>query len=288
MFKPVDAEQQQLLDLYEILGVAASSVTVRPLSGGVLSRSYRLSSASGDWVARLPTNAENRFRLELSVEQRLLENLSELGLTAPIVSRETGDILVTQFLATASTWTAADARDPKNIVRIASKLRELHGINHDLPPFSATLIAEDYCQMVLERHRLVPEQREWMEQFLELASAYDAVSAPATLCHYDLVAENIMDDGGLWFIDFEYAICAEPLLDLASLASMNNYGSMEQKCLLHAYYEGAAPRFSMTRFSSVIRLLRLQTYFWALSSYDPEKEDEPFTRFVENMSAVLR
>lgn len=288
MLRLADSEQHQLLDLCEVLGVAAGSVTVRPLSGGILSRSYRLSSAAGDWVVRLPANAENRYQLELSLEQMLLETLSEAGLTVPIVSQETGDILVTQFLSAASAWAAADARDPKNIVRIASRLRELHGIDHDLPPFSATPIAEDYCRTAAERHRLVPEQREWMGQFLELASAYDAESVPATLCHHDLVAENIMDDGELWFIDFEYAVCAEPLLDLASLASMNNFGAAEQECLLHAYYRDAVPPFSMTRFTYVIRLLRLQSYFWALSSYGPGNEDEVIERFVENMAGVLR
>ncbi len=288
MLRLADSEQHQLLDLCEVLGVAAGSVTVRPLSGGILGRSYRLSSAAGDWVMRLPANAENRYQLELSLEQMLLETLSEAGLTVPIVSRETGDILVTQFLTAGSTWAAADARDPKTIVRIASRLRELHGIDHNLPPFSATPIAEDYCRTAAERHRLVPEQREWMGQFLELASAYDAESVPETLCHHDLVAENIMDDGELWFIDFEYAVCAEPLLDLASLASMNNFGDAEQECLLHAYYWDAVPPFSMTRFTYVIRLLRLQSYFWALSSYGPGNEDEAIERFVENMAAVLR
>jgi len=288
MLRLTGSEQHQFLDLCEVLGVAAGSVTVRPLSGGILNRSYRLSSAVGDWVVRLPANAENRYQLELSLEQGLLETLSEAGLTAPIVSRKTGDILVTQFLAAASTWTAADARDPKNIVRIASRLRELHGIDHDLPPFSATPIAEDYCRTAAERHRLLPEQREWMGQFLELASAYDAESVPATLCHHDLVAENIMDDGELWLIDFEYAVCAEPLLDLASLASMNNFGAAEQECLLHAYYRDTVPPFSMMLFTYVIRLLRLQSYFWALSSYGPENEDEAIERFVENMAVVLR
>ena len=99
-----------------------------------------------------------------------------------------------------------------------------------------------------------------MQQFLSLARAYDAASTPTTLCHHDLVAENILDDGQLWLIDFEYAVCAEPLLDLASLASMNDFSTAQQDCLLDAYYQGATPPFSTARFTEVIRLLRLLSY----------------------------
>ena len=126
-----------------------------------------------------------------------------------------------------------------------------------------------------------------MQQFLVLAAAYDAESSATTLCHHDLVAENILDDGQLWFIDFEYAVCAEPLLDLASLASMNNFSAAEQDCLLEAYYQGAPP-FTMMRFADTVRLMRLQSYFWALTSLGPDRRDHVIERFVENMAAVLR
>ena len=114
-----DLDQKLVEDLCDRLGIAADSVTIYPLSGGLLRRSYRFLSEAGDWAVRLPGSADDRHRLELSAERKLLETLSAAGLTAPIVSQEAGDLLVTRYLADAETWTDAAARAPENITRVA-------------------------------------------------------------------------------------------------------------------------------------------------------------------------
>lgn len=289
MATPAGLSQADLASLCHTLGVAARDLKIAALGGGLYERSYRLSSDAGDWVVRLPIGGDVPCGLELSAEQRLLEKLAAAGLTPPIVASEPGEgLLITRYISQATFWCAADAREPDNITRIAERLRHLHRIENDLAPFRATRIAAEYRRLVAERQLLTHEQQDWGREFLELARAYDAESSPATLCHNDLVAANILDDGQLWFIDFEYAVCAEPILDLASLASMNDFDAAEQACLLDAYYQGAAPPFSMQKFADVIRLSRLVSYFWALAYRRKEREDVPVERFVEKLAAMLR
>ncbi len=281
--------QAGLESLCRTLDVAVRDLKVTALGGGLYERSYRLSSDGGDWVVRLPIGGGAPGGLELSAEQRLLEKLGAAGLTPPVVPNEPSEgILITRYLSQATSWRAVDAREPDNITRIARRLRALHRIEGDLPSFRAVQAAEDYKRLAGERQRLTQEQLNWGREFLELARAYDAESSPATLCHNDLVAANILDDGQLWFIDFEYAVCAEPILDLASLASMNDFDAAQQACLLDAYYEGAALPFSMKKFVDVIRLSRFVSYFWALTYRRNGREAAPVDRFVENVAAMLR
>jgi len=281
--------QAALESLCRTLGVSVGELKITTLGGGLYERSYRFSSDEGDWVVRLPVGEGAPCGLELSVEQRLLEQLGAAGFTPPIVASEPSEgILITRYLSQASCWCAADAREPGNITRIAKRLRDLHRREDDLPPFRALRTAVEYRRLAAERQRLTAEQQDWGREFLELARSYDAESSPATLCHNDLTATNILDDGQLWLIDFEYAVCAEPILDLASLASMNDFNAAQQACLLDAYYQGAAPPFNMKKLADVIRLSRFVSYFWALACRRDEREDAPVERFVENVAAMLR
>ncbi len=281
--------QTDLEALCLTLGVAARDLKISALGGGLYERSYHLSSDEGDWVVRLPVGGGAPYGLELSTEQRLLEKLGAAELTPMIVPSEpSAGVLITRYLPQATAWRAVDAREPDNINRIAKRLRDLHRIEADLPPFRASRIAEAYRRLAGERQPMTHQQLDWGREFLELARAYDAESSPATLCHNDLAAANILDDGQLWFIDFEYAVCAEPILDLASLASMNDFDAAQQGCLLDAYYQGAAPPFSTKTFADVIRLSRFVGYFWALAYRPDDGEATPVDRFVENMAAVLR
>jgi thiamine kinase-like enzyme len=281
--------QTDLEALCRTLGVAARDLKISALGGGLYERSYHLSSDEGDWVVRLPVGGGAPYGLELSTEQRLLEKLGAAELTPTIVPSEpSAGVLITRYLPQATAWRAVDAREPDNITRIAKRLRDLHRIEADLPPFRASRIAEAYRRLAGERQPMTHQQLDWGREFLELARAYDAESFPATLCHNDLAAANILDDGQLWFIDFEYAVCAEPILDLASLASMNDFDAAQQGCLLDAYYQGAAPPFSTKTFADVIRLSRFVGYFWALAYRPDDGEATPVDRFVENMAAVLR
>ena len=281
--------QTDLEALCRTLGVAARDLKISALGGGLYERSYHLSSDESDWVVRLPVGGGAPYGLELSTEQRLLEKLGAAELTLTIVPSEpsTG-VLITRYLPQATAWRAVDAREPDNITRIAKRLRDLHRIEADLPPFRASRIAEAYRRLAGEQQPMTHQQLGWGREFLELARAYDAESSPATLCHNDLAAANILDDGQLWFIDFEYAVCAEPILDLASLAGMDDFDAAQQGCLLDAYYQGAAPPFSTKTFADVIRLSRFVGYFWALAYRRDDGEAAPVDRFVENMAAVLR
>jgi thiamine kinase-like enzyme len=110
---------------------------------------------------------------------------------------------------------------------------------------------------------VAPRDRRWGDELLELARHYDAAHPPTALCHNDLVATNVLDDGKLVLVDFEYAVRGAPILDLAGLAGMNDYGARERRELLAAYRGEDRSGLAETELDKVVRLVRLMAYFWA-------------------------
>jgi hypothetical protein len=61
-------------------------------------------------------------------------------------------------------------------------------------------------------------------------------------------------------------VLAQPIVDLASLAAMNDFDADRREQLLNAYYEPGCAPYGDAEFVEVVRLQRLLAYFWALSA----------------------
>jgi thiamine kinase-like enzyme len=86
---------------------------------------------------------------------------------------------------------------------------------------------------------------------------------PSAVCHNDLVAANVLEARDLLLVDFEYAARAAPILDLASLAAMNDFTDDDRRKLLHAYYASSNAPVSPAELADVVRMVRLMAFFWA-------------------------
>ena len=286
--------------LCDLLGLDVTGAIIEPLSGGLSNRSFRLSHGSHGWAVRLPFNSEEqRFEtLDPASEQGVLVAVAQASLTPDFVLYDPGTgALVTRYLERAVPWTAAQARLPENLGRIAATLRSLHGlkVSPQLSPFRAVMLAERY----METARRSPpgekparlcsaEERRWGEELQRLAGVYEANFPPTALCHHDLVAANILDEGKLWLVDFEYALLAHPILDLASLAGLNDYDSAQQRQLVEEYFQAEPVPFRNEQLDEVIRLERLLSYFWAMSRWDSWPEPNDMSRFADSLAAMLR
>ena len=291
-------EPALLARLSRLLGVEAADLRVRRLPGGISNRSFLLTGPREHWVVRLPLAAGGRQTLDHAAEERLLAVAAEAGLAPGVLACDPGTgAVITEYLERAAPWTPEQAGENGNIDRIAATLRRLHGLPVDtrLRAFRPTAVARVYVDAVRAAPSpgrapgaLTGEIRRWSLEFRRLAQAYEAGFAPTALCHNDLVAANILDDGRLWLVDFEYAVRADPILDLAGLAGMNGYGAAQRRCLLDAYYQPESAPFTGAQLDEVVRLVRLMGYFWALSHGNDGGDTQDRRRFAETMAAVLR
>ena len=260
-------------------------VEVRPLDGGLGRRSYLANIGDGDYVVRV-SGEERAGALDLVAEAEITDEAAALGIAPRVIAANPGaDALITEHLAKARPMTPEDLKDPRNIPRAARLLKRLHTIRRPLRRYDPEAFAEQYTRNLRERLGAADATR--AEEMHSLARAYRTRFPPLVLCHNDLVAENVLDDGGLKLVDFEYAVTGAPVLDIAGLAAMNDFDDGEQWRLAEAYYEGAAVPFTAAELHKVVRLVRLIAYFWALSSAVEAGDRGPYAAFAQHTAEVL-
>ena len=313
MIEPATLER-----LAGLLGVAAAELQVQPLPGGLSNRGCLLSRGSDRWAVRLPlasgagdvvdisqtsdtsqgSDAGAAFGAALTLcikdELRVLEAAGAAGLAPEVLTRDADSgALITRYLAGAEPLTAEQARRDATIDRIATVIRRLHRL--PAPVGVAAFLPTEPARVYTRIARSAPdssigqvdELRRWSLEFRQLAQDYEAAYEPTVLCHNDLVAANILDDGRLWLVDFEYAVRADPILDLAGLAGLNGYGPTHCHRLLDAYYGPGCAPFDLAQLNQLIRLVRLMAFFWALAHGGGLRTGGQ-AHFAASMAAVLR
>lgn len=293
-------EQATLARIATLLQVDAARLQAQPLPGGLSNRGCLLRHGSERWAVRLPlvSSAGETTRagetLSLESERRVLAVAAEANLAPEVVvCDEESGALVTRYVERAASLTAEKVRERVNIDRVANTLRRLHRLPAPtgIPAFRPTELARAYTDAVRgppgARRKFANERRVWGPEFNHLAQAYEAAFIPTALCHNDLVAANILDDGQLWLVDFEYAVRADPILDLAGLAGLNEFGPAHCHRLLDAYYGPERVPITLAQLNQVIRLVRLMAFFWALAHGGGAPADE-LMGFAAAMAAVLR
>ena len=288
MTRAVAAPEAARTALEQVLGRDyAAGARFAPLPGGTHRRSWLVTSTDGRRnVLRLPVQHSSAL-LDVTTEARAMDLAARAGLAPPVVTFDAhSGVLVTEYRP-GSPWTAANARHPKNVERLAAVLRALHTLPAELPPFAAERIAAAYIAAAtgLERE---PRAAGWGDELLLLAERYDGRYTPTAFCHNDLVAANVLDDGKLALVDFEYAVRAEPLLDLANLAAMNGFNGAEQRALLAAYRRAASSAAEVAELAWLVRMVRLMAWFWALLGKANAEDAAPYAQYLAKLDAELR
>jgi thiamine kinase-like enzyme len=265
----------------------AASATLEPLNGGLHRRSWLVTFADGRrCVLRAPVEPSNAL-LDLVTEAEAMMAAARVRLAPPVVAiaPEEG-VLLTEYRP-GKAWTPAGARRRPNIVRMATALRLLHTVATTLPAFAAEHIARGYLARLGDAPH-EPKLARRADDLLVLAHRYDATYAPTAFCHNDLVAANVLDDGELALVDFEYAVRASPLLDLASFAGMNGLGVAEQHLLLESYRRDTPTTAARNELATMVRMVRLFAWFWAGLGARRAANPAPYAALAAELDAVLR
>jgi thiamine kinase-like enzyme len=251
--------------LRALLGADARDARLSVLEGGLSNTTYRVVVDSEQYVLKLRRDGPGAT-LSLAEELALLEAVAPAGVTAaPIGADAPTGALLTRFVPNAHPWTPSVARRPRNIERLAPLLHTLHDVAFRTRPFTATRFAADYVAAAARRRTLDARALRLGAELATLASEFEARYPPTALCHGDLVAANVLDDGALRLVDFEYASCAAPILDLAILAAMNEFDAGQSAALCAIYFAGRVAPTS-EEFATVVRMARLMSYFWELAT----------------------
>lgn len=282
------AVREGLRNVLNEAGVAApfaQRLEIVPLDGGIGRRSYLASAGGRSWVVRLGEN-DAAGALELAAEAEAASEAAAAGIAPPVVGFDSQrGVLVTEYLAGARPLTSASLQRAESIDRLAGLLKRLHKIRRPFRRYDPEAFANRYLAALDGAGGA--GNGPLAKELLALARDYRVRYPSMALCHNDLYAFNMLDDGArLWLVDFEYAVTAAPVLDLAGVAAMNGFDSAERWRLVEAYYDSAAP-FTRGELDKVVRLVRLVAYFWALAAARTARDRTPFERVAEQIEAAL-
>ena len=268
-------------------GAESRRAKLEPLAGGTQRRSWLATFADGRRaVLRTPMPHSNAL-LDVVTEARAMDAAASAGIAPAVLAADADSgVLLTEFRA-GDRWAPADAHRPANIERLAALLRTLHALPTELPAFAAERIASRYLA-ALPRDVREPRAARWGDELMTLARRYDARCAPTAFCHNDLVAANVIDDGELALVDFEYAARAAPLLDLANLAAMNGFDGDEQRASLAAYRRAAPTAAELAELTWLVRMVRLMAWFWALLGEANADDSSLYAPYLTELAAHLR
>lgn len=223
----------------QVPGWAGVEFAVEKLGGGLTNRTFRLRRDAESFMLRLDAEHQPDIGLDRDCELSILERASESKLAPEIVFADPeGGILITRFVE-GRPWTSEDLNDRHKLVRIAELLQEVHALPSSGRRFLVGSIAAVYSSKL----KSVPGLHAFGERCVEIILRSGSDSQ-IRCCHNDVVAANIVGNGRLTLIDWEYACDNEALFDLASLIGYHDLNRRRADVLLGAYTgdAGSEPR----------------------------------------------
>jgi thiamine kinase-like enzyme len=247
-----------------------SATLLAELSAGPFHRSWRLASDVGDVVVRVDSPLVAAIGLDRKCEAAALRIAFGSGIGPELIwaDPERG-VQITRYLPGRS-WGSKDLGNPENFARLAKLLSRLHSlpVTGEWPDWLAGL--RRYADIVATH----PAQQLYAESeglFLRLEQAS---AGRRVLCHGDIHAANIVDNGQLRLIDWEYAGVVSPLLDLAAFARQHELNQALLAAFLGAYQPAARKR-NLSDFALAYELHDCAVLLWYLALFCLQSDAAP-------------
>jgi thiamine kinase len=209
--------------------------SVERIKHGLTNDSWLVRSDAGVFVVRRSNAAEESLQINRRSEARILEAVAAAGIGPEIICCDPArHLLVTRYAG--ATWSDAQAMDIENIGRIAVLLRRLHALTppHGIQAVDLANVIRGYAHTLDSHGKAIDAS---LHQRAEQVATFLRAEPEPRLCHNDIHALNIVDDGALRLIDWEYAGLGERLFDLASICVYHRYSKAQREHLLDSYLD---------------------------------------------------
>lgn len=254
----------------------------RQLFGGLAHVTYAVSTENGDrYVVKFLTQEMDDFGLMIPIDDLIANTAAagESGVGARVVQAlpET-PALVLEFID-GRTLDTPDLAQADYIPRISRALRDLHA---KAPPMrNATVIWKflgDYL-VLIDKHALKcpPGILEWLPTVRRIQAALAVNALRPVPSNNDLLAKNVMDDGRIRIIDYDFSGMNDPMFDVGDLAMEGDYDPDQIRVACEAYF-GAHDQVQYAR-ASLFGIAAQYTWTLLFVAMDALLSDAPAEGF---------
>lgn len=201
----------------------------QPLSGGLTNEAWLVEADGRRGVLKIDEGTRGAPFGDRLAEARIQRRAAAEGLAAPVLFASER-VCLTEY-AEGTVWNQGTLSRNDELRRLARTLRRVHKLPRCGRAYDALGAARHYHAAIRGA-----DARAAAGHLDTIASI--AAPEPSCCCHNDVVAENIVDAGGLKLLDWEYAADNDPLFDLAIVVAHHELSSSQALLLLDAYFDG--------------------------------------------------
>jgi thiamine kinase-like enzyme len=216
------------------------------LFGGLAHVTYAAATAAGDrYVVKFLTQEMDDFGLMIPIGHLIANTVAagRSGIGARVLQAMPEIPAIVLEYIDGRTLDTADLARPDYIPRIGHAIRELH--TH-APAMSNSIVIwqflDDYLAL-LDRYELTSPAGllDWLPVIRRIQAALAVNQLPPVPSNNDLLAKNIMDDGRIRLIDYDFSGMNDPMFDVGDVAMEGDYRPDQIATLCEAYFGRSDP-----------------------------------------------
>jgi thiamine kinase-like enzyme len=234
---------------------------------GLTNQNYAVTLDGERLVVRISRENAAALGIDRALEWEALSAATEAGIGPEVVHIVLPEgHLVTRYIE-GHHWTLEEWRDRANLCRLVDQVKHLHS----LPPVRATFSPFQRVETSIERARTLhasfpPDFDRLIRAMRAIQQDQQADTYPwLRFCHNDLFCVNVIDDGQVRFLDWEFAGMGDCYFDLATLAyafdSADTLSPELQEYMLACYF-GDVTLQTWRRFRGMLFMLMFFSAMW--------------------------
>jgi thiamine kinase-like enzyme len=277
----------------------AGDLTAEPLAG-LTNTNYCVKVGGERFVLRVAGDNAALLGINREWERQALLAAAQVGIGPEVVSFLLPEgHLVTRYIE-GRHWTSAEYRTQENLQRIVATVKNLHALPAVRATFSPFQRVEAYARQARSFGVPFPQDFGILMQKMEAIAEIQRQDRDPWLCfcHNDLYWVNVLDDGRVRFVDWEFAGMGDLYFDLATLVySHESDGPLSEELeetLLGCYFGQVRPKHR-TRLQGMKYMLHFFTAMWAMlqsgmqsTGMVPQVDGFDYFRYAEGTFAEMR
>jgi thiamine kinase-like enzyme len=285
------ADQRFARQMREVASAAAvlrgEDLAWTQLFGGLAHVTYQVATASGDrYVVKFLTQEMDDFGLMIPIGDLIANTVAagESGIGARVLEALPGVPAIVLEFINGVTLDPADLARPEYIPRIGRAIRDLHT---RAPAMRNSIVIwkflDDYLGL-LDRHALASPDGllDWLPVMRRIQAALDARRLPPVPSNNDLLAKNVMDDGRVRLIDYDFSGMNDPMFDVGDVAMEGDYDPDQVGRLCEAYFGRHDPvQYARARLFGIAAQYTWSLLFVGMDKLLSDSPDESFDYWDE-------
>jgi thiamine kinase len=215
------------------IGLTGPVSVVAELGGGAASQSFLIMNGDDKLVLRIDTPLAKSIGFDRQAEVDILGLVSAEGLGPALVWADASRGLMLTAYIEGRAWNDTDISISNNLRRLAKLLKRLHSLPAAGRDFRVLDWASHYSGQLGTNYA-----RNLVAKIGTLNESLMSSAVKPVLCHNDPLAANIVDNGTLHFIDWEYSGVGSPFFDLAVVVAHHELDPRASSALLDSYFGG--------------------------------------------------